>query len=50
MDRGILGYSYNGIYLGHALVSSDLQHGPFHPAVAMMHRAGFDYRVGIPIP
>lgn len=48
--RGILGFSFNGKYLGHALKGEKLLKGPIYPAVAMGSGDGIEYRVSVPIP
>ena len=44
MNKGILAYCYDGSDLGIAFDSADLKNGPVYPAVAMLHRAGFQFR------
>jgi E3 ubiquitin-protein ligase NRDP1 len=50
MNLGVLAFSCDGLYLGVAYRDQELKSGPIYPAVAMLHKAGFTVRTGIPFP
>lgn len=50
MSKGRIAFCYDGQYLGIGFESKDLTIGPIFPAVAMLHKAGFEYKTGIGIP
>jgi E3 ubiquitin-protein ligase NRDP1 len=50
MNKGILGFSLNGDYMGVAYNDPKLTKGPIYAAVALLHCAGCKIRSGLPIP
>lgn len=50
MEKGTLSFAYDGSFLGVAFSSPDLKVGPISPAVALLHKAAFRLKTGIPIP
>lgn len=50
MDEGTLQFSIDGANMGVAYRDPELKNGPIFPAVALLHKAGFKYKSGLPLP